>query len=247
MPPSKIDLFKKLGNYDEATGKTRIVNTTEFEGDYSGLVCSNGGSWCRFDGKFGTMYKVVMVKRDGTNRKSWDSTDEENTGIDDSIKDYMLQKKYSFTSGQAIYLIMIYGTQVVDGSRAIRKDIRDTIIKDPCVSCGTKSNIECDHKNDLYNDPRVNDVSTQRPDDFQPLCKHCNDQKRQIAKDTKNTGKRYGATKIPSLAVFGIDFIEGNEDFDSKSITAMVGTYWYDPVAFTKYIKDRFTSFHQCP
>lgn len=247
MENSKIDLFKKLGNYNETTCQTRIVYTAEFTGTYSGLACSNGGSWCRFDGTFGKKYKAVTVKRNGANRKSWDSSDEENKVIDEIIKNDMKKHKVSFASGTDIYLIMIYGTQDIDGSREIKKEIRDVIVKKPCVSCGTKTNIECDHKNDLYNDPRVNDTSTQRLDDFQSLCKHCNDQKRQIAKETKASKKRYGATHIPSLAIFGIDFIKGTEDFDPKRIDAMVGTYWYDPVAFMTHIKERLTSSHLCP
>jgi len=51
------------------------------------------------------------------------------------------------------------------------------------------------------------------------------------------TGKRYGATNIPSLSVFGIDFIEGDETFDKDNINAMVGTFWHDPVKFMEYIK----------
>ena len=52
-------------------------------------------------------------------------------------------------------------------------------------------------------------------------------------KKTKQTGKR-GATTIPSLAIFGVDFVEGDETFDETNIVAMVGTYWYDPVDFMK-------------
>ena len=43
-------------------------------------------------------------------------------------------------------------------------------------------------------------------EDFQCLCNHCNLLKRQIARKTMETGKRYGATNIPSISVFGIDF-----------------------------------------
>jgi hypothetical protein len=64
-------------------------------------------------------------------------------------------------------------------------------------------------------------------------------QKRQISKKTKEIGKRIGATTIPSLAIFGVDFIEGNETFDETNINAMVGTYWYDPVEFMKKIKEK--------
>jgi len=105
-----------------------------------------------------------------------------------------------------------------------------------CVVCGSKSDLVTDHKNDLYNDKRVLDIKTQRVDDFQCLCNHCNLQKRQTSKKSKETKKRYGATKIPSLAVFKIDFISGDETYDENDINAMVGTYWYDPIAFMKHI-----------
>jgi hypothetical protein len=57
-----------------------------------------------------------------------------------------------------------------------------------------------------------------------------------VAKKTLETNKRYGATNIPSMKVFGIDFISGDEKFDKKDINAMNGTYWYDPIEFNKKI-----------
>lgn len=123
-------------------------------------------------------------------------------------------------------------------SRPIRKDIHEYHKKIGCVVCGSHSDLVTDHKNDLYNDPRVLDRNTQTIDDFQCLCNHCNLQKRQISKITKEKSTRIGATTIPSLTIFGIDFIKGNETFDITDINAMEGTYWYDPVAFMKYIKE---------
>ena len=66
------------------------------------------------------------------------------------------------------------------------------------------------------------------------LCNSCNLLKRQVAKDTLKNGKRYGATNIPSLAVFKTDFTHGDETFDINDPNAMVGTYWYDPIDFIK-------------
>ena len=122
-------------------------------------------------------------------------------------------------------------------SRPIRKDIDKYHKKNGCVVCGSFSTLATDHKNDLYNDPRVLNIKTQSLKDFQCLCFHCNLQKRQITKKTLETGKRYSAKNIPSIAIFNIDFIEGDETFDKKDISAMKGTYWYDVVAFMKYIK----------
>jgi len=130
--------------------------------------------------------------------------------------------------------------KVLSKNRPIRDDIHKYHkhkLHSRCVVCGSSSSLITDHKNDLYNDPRVLNKETQTKEDFQCLCNHCNLQKRQILKETMKTGKRYGATNIPSLSVFGIDFIEGDETFDKDNINAMVGTFWHDPVKFMEYIK----------
>jgi len=140
-----------------------------------------------------------------------------------------------------------YSDNVLYGaSRPIGENIRKILEKTGCVVCGSQSHLVIDHKNDLYNDPRVLNLKNQTINDFQCLCNHCNLQKRQISKKTKELGKRIGATTIPSLAFLGIDFIKGDETFDEKDINAMVGTYWYDPIEFMKiafeiYMKNQNT------
>ena len=109
----------------------------------------------------------------------------------------------------------------------------------PCVNCGSSTDLQCDHKNGLYNDLRVLDIKTQTLDDFQSLCQHCNCQKRQVEKKTKETSKRYGATNIPSLSIFGIDFTEGDDTCNFEDANALKGTYWNDPVEFMKIIKEK--------
>ena len=122
-------------------------------------------------------------------------------------------------------------------SRPIREDIDKYYKSMACGVCGSHSDLVTDHKNDLYNDARVLNNETQTKEDFQCLCNHCNTQKARVSKKTKATGKRIGATTIPSLAIFGIDFVEGDEHFDENDVNAMVGTYWYDPVEFNRKIK----------
>lgn len=132
--------------------------------------------------------------------------------------------------------------KLIHKSWPIRKDIRDYHKKNACVACGQTSDLVCDHKNDLYNDPRVQSMKTQTRDDFQCFCNGCNLRKRQVAIVRNKTRKRIGATSIPSMAVFGIDFVEGDDTYDEKDVNAMVGTYWYDPIAFNKKIKELLTN-----
>lgn len=123
-------------------------------------------------------------------------------------------------------------------SRPIREDIEKYHKSMGCVVCGSNSALVTDHKNDLYNDRRVLNRETQTKEDFQCLCTHCNLQKKQINRITRETGKRFGATNIPQLSIFGIDFIKGDQNFDMNDVNAMEGTYWYDPVAFMQYIRN---------
>ena len=123
--------------------------------------------------------------------------------------------------------------------RPIRLDIRKAFRNSSCVVCGSNSDIVIDHKNDLYNDPRVLDTKTQCQDDFQTLCNHCNLQKRAVAVKMRETGKRYPATNIPMLAPFGVDFTCGDETYDPCDVNATVGTFWHDPVKFILFVNTK--------
>ena len=230
---TKIERFLFLGNYTVPTLSSRFVCTDEFTGKYTDLKCNNGGGWCRLDGQFGKIYKVCVVKLNKTIRYSWDITPSEKAVVLSELE--LLNIK--FKTGTSIYLIKVCGVQSSDSSRSIRQDIRAVLEKLPCVACGSSSFIEIDHKNGLYNDGRVLNVKTQCIDDFQTLCKHCNGQKRQTYNNMKTTGIRYPATRIPSLRVFGCDYITGNGTYDPLDVNAMVGTYWYDPVRFFEGVK----------
>jgi hypothetical protein len=117
--------------------------------------------------------------------------------------------------------------------RPIRKDILNHYRSHPCITCGTRKTI-CDHKNDLYNDPRVLDTLTQVLDDFQPLCNSCNLRKRAVAIKTLKEKKRQPPPLDRLTMNGGIVFLSGDETFDPNDPDAMVGTYWYDPIAFAK-------------
>lgn len=85
-------------------------------------------------------------------------------------------------------------------------------------------------------------METQTKEDFQSLCIECTLEKKRVSKDTIKTKKRYGATNIPFLKVFGIDFIEGDETFNPADVNAMKGTFWYDPMAFTEGVRNILTN-----
>jgi hypothetical protein len=156
---------------------------------------------------------------------------------EDSIPLDILKKfRETVTSQGGILGIYVYSKRINVETRPIREDISIVVKKMACVSCGSHSDIVCDHKNDFYNDPRVLDRATQILDDFQSLCTHCNLQKRQICKREKETGVLYSAKQIPKYAMFDFEFTWEKKKFDLSDKDCKKGTYWYDPIEFSRNI-----------
>ena len=146
-----------------------------------------------------------------------------------------LGKKYIIKrvkKGGRIYSVKCDGPQRNNHINAsIRQDIVDQIKSKKCVILNISSNIECDHKEGKKDDSRLNDLSSQKVEDFQPLCKTANDAKRSHCKRCIQTGKRFDAKKLG----YKESFIHGDEDSDT-----CVGCYWYDPKEFNKKISENF-------
>ena len=64
------------------------------------------------------------------------------------------------------------------------------------------------------------------------MCRHCNDEKRHTYIWMKKHNKRFPATKIKSLKILNVKYVEGDETYDENDLNTMIGTYWYDPVEF---------------
>lgn len=116
-------------------------------------------------------------------------------------------------------------------NQSIRSDILKNIQSKRCAILDISTNIECDHKDGMKDDWRLNDKSYQKIDDFQPLSKTANDAKRQHCKKCIETGKRYDAKKLG----YKESYILGTET--SKTC---VGCYWYDPKKFNEKISEKF-------
>lgn len=195
-----IDLFLELANPNAETGESRWVFTSEFVGKYKSLALGNGLSWGRKSSRLQRMYNIE-VKREG--------------------------------KGNAITAIRLIGFNTEPNfCQNIRQDIKDTLIKRRCVMLGisgTSENttIEIDHKDGRKDNLRVSDITTQRIEDFQPLCKAANDIKREICKRCKLTDKRWDAKNISGNPY---SFYEGDENYTED--LGCVGCYQYDPVEY---------------
>ena len=221
---SKTDFFIKtfLNKY----GVSEILERYSL---HENIAYTSGDGIFRSDATLGRKYKFFRFSSNlKLEKKSrcWVLTDEDIT---------MLNKIHSTltfkTKGDTVEYIKFFGMadkEIID--EGIRSDIRNTICKLPCVHCGIKEEIQCDHKNDLKNDPRVLITKTQTLDDFQPLCRSCNDKKRNALQYTKKNGVRYPASKI--LPGWMADFTIGDETLDLNDPNWYKGTYWGDCVAF---------------
>ncbi|GAA8110781.1 hypothetical protein HpNP41_10210 [Helicobacter pylori] len=170
MSKSKKELFLELAQPDK-NGVSRWVSVIEFIEKYQGLQLGNGGSWCR-----------------------------NNSSL---AKEFILEFDREQAPGNSIDRIRLngYNTRCVF-NQSIRQNIKNYYKQQCCAMCGVRGNsentqIEVDHKDGRKNDLRVSDLNTQDFDDFQALCKACNDKKRQICKKCKESGYRFDATKIP--------------------------------------------------
>lgn len=231
---TKLELFLKCANFDKKNGKSEVVTKEQFKDEYDILNHDNGGSWNR-KSKVGNL-KFAVMDCNGVIKYRWDNvTEDEKKEVEEKFTPFKKEKDKS----NKLYCFCIFGyIETKENGVPPRQDIKNYYKKKPCVVCGKETDIQVDHKNGLYNNPRVNNTKTQKREDFQSLCQNCNCQKRQAEKKSKEQGKRYGATNIPSFKIFGIDFIEGDETLDINDPNAMVGTYWYDPVNFNKRVKE---------
>lgn len=133
--------------------------------------------------------------------------------------------------GNKIVAVKLDGWNKNIKERGIKESIRKEIRKLPCAVLHINSNIECDHKDGMYDDSAVGDMDKQQPSDFQPLSKAVNGAKRTHCNRCKDTGFRFDA----KLLGYSESFLQG----DQKSKTC-VGCYWYDPHKFNQVISKDF-------
>lgn len=155
--------------------------------------------------------------------------------MDDIIPDEILQDFLYNNKGKGIIGIFVHSIRKNIEIRPIREDIKKTIRKMSCVVCGTQETV-CDHKNDFYNDDRVLNTKTQLITDFQPLCNHCNLQKKQIRKNEEKNKKLFSGKNIKRYTIYQFEFPWEKKAYDVTDINNKNGTFWFDPVEFDKNI-----------
>jgi len=205
---------------------TKIISTNEIKENFIDLYWGGNGVGDRWANKKFN-YSVIYSKK-----QPFLYSENDDEKIPDDILDDFLQKN---KGGNGIIGIFVHSRRNNYQKRLIRKDIHKKITKLSCVICGTHTTI-CDHKNDLYNDLRVLTLETQLISDFQPLCNHCNLQKRQVCKMEEQSKKIFSAKNIERYKIYPFEFPWEKKIFDINDIYCKNGTYWFDPVEFDKNI-----------
>ncbi len=216
------ELVVKLSN-----NFTTIIPTNELK-KYPSLYWGGNGVGDRWANK---KFNYCVVY---SSKKTRNYSENENDALDTNIVNEFLNNSSEKSKG--IAGIYVYSKRLNVVSRPIRSDILKKVVSNPCVMCGTRSNIVCDHKNDLYNDERVLNAQTQIEDDFQPLCNHCNLQKRQVCIEETANQKLYSAKNIASYKQYKFEFPWEKKAFDAYDVDCKKDTLWYDPVEFNNKI-----------
>ena len=175
-----------------STNYTKIISRDTLK-EYKKLDWGNNGIGDRWANKKFN-YTVIY----NTKIKKYSENDEEIYNYDIINQFKIINKK---TKG--IIGILVHSKRLNIIKRPIKKEIEKSIKKNSCISC---SDIVCDHKNDLYNDISVLNIQTQQINDFQPLCNHCNLQKRQILKDEIKNNKIYSAKNLQQYKAYKFEF-----------------------------------------
>ncbi len=118
--------------------------------------------------------------------------------------------------GSQIRQIKLNGFRKDKQNHDTSKEIYSEIIKLPCALTGARAGIECDHKNGRYPDVDL------KLEDFQPLCRPANENKRQHCKKCKETNKRFDAKTL--YHIFSWTF--GDENYTEE--IGCKGCFWYD-------------------
>lgn len=183
------------------------------------------------------LYGVRVIYTNG--RTKTYSENGENDYIDDTLLNTFLenyQNELSICRSSGIIGIFPHSVRANIETRPIGAVIKKKIICKNCAMCGCSADIVCDHKNDLYNDKRVLILEEQSEDNFQPLCRHCNLQKRQICKEERRTNKLYSGKQAQRYKSYLFEFPWEKKNFDINDPDCKKDTFWYDILEFDRKV-----------
>lgn len=203
------------------------------------IAFTSGDGIFRSDGRLGTEYKFFRFSKTLDLKKlsnCWEGniTSEE----EDMIKEIHSSLEWD-RSGKTTEWIQFFGrfSESAPSYPELREDLKSNMTAPGryCANCGSTKDLQCDHKNDLYNDPRMFNKSEQTEDDVQTLCRKCNMRKKVSGQKRDNTNKRQPPPPHRYVeGLFGVKFTEGSDYLDRDDPNWYKGTYWGDCLEYNK-------------
>ena len=181
------------------TGCSEWKRMEDFPPDFK---LGNGSTWNRPDGEVYKYFKVEL------GRKKLDA------------KSKILE----------IRLCGIRLKKTPKSTQPIREDIVSYICKQQCAMTGTHSNVEVDHRyGDKKSMQRLSDLKSQNVQDFQPLTRNSNANKREVCKKCNTKGVRFDACTLE----YPIPWWRGNHSLKRSGCS---GCFWCGIAEYRTYI-----------
>lgn len=147
-------------------------------------------------------------------------------------KKYVVRRVYTRGRGKALIGFQLIGFNTsTHHSRSIPPRVRKAILikyENRCIMCGSTNCLEIDHKNGRYN------CASTKVDDFQVLCKSCNDKKRERCRKCIATGQRFNVQQAISPLLYKIAFTCGGARFNNRLKVGCRGCFLHDIEDFYK-------------
>lgn len=142
---------------------------------------------------------------------------------------YFIERKYNKGNGSLMGFKLTGFNNNLYFSRSIPQEVRKATLQkygNKCIWCGSTDRLEVDHKNGRYNSVSNN------VNDFQILCKSCNDKKRERCKKCQLSGQRFNVQSAISPHLYKVPFTCGTGKFNEK--IGCKGCFLYDIEDFYK-------------
>lgn len=140
-------------------------------------------------------------------------------------KMYMIERKYHVGTGSLLGFKLTGFNNNLYFSRSIPQEVRKVTLEKyghKCIWCGSTDRLEVDHKNGRYNSVSNN------VEDFQILCKSCNDKKRERCKRCLVTGQRYNVQTAISNVLYKVPYTCGTNKYNASVKNGCKGCFLYD-------------------
>tara|TARA_R110002153_G_scaffold256368_1_gene415252 strand:- start:733 stop:1560 length:828 start_codon:yes stop_codon:yes gene_type:complete len=230
-----------ISNYLDEDGCSSLMKRYELP---KLISWTSGDSPFRSDGDLAKEYKIYRFCENTKNLVNYTNASNcwKEVGITDEEKALIRKIHSSLTwerGGTTVEYIKFFGKveHAVISYPPLRSDLKVLMTASGtyCASCGSVDNLQCDHKNDLYNDPRMKNMAEQTKDDVQTLCGKCNSSKARAKQKMLAENKR----QPPPFNryredVYGVKYTEGDDTLDMADPNWYKGTYWGDCYDYIK-------------